>query len=160
MRVGGRSMYPFLNTDYATSLSEDRVWVDLRPPSRKTARRESGLKRGEVVVFWSPSNPEHMAVKRIIALEGDIVETRRPYPFREETVPWGHVWVEGEHPEGERASVDSNNYGPIPVALVIGKVKAVYWPWKKAGWVRWQDWKGSSRVREGKTMEPIEMYTF
>ena len=42
----------------------------------------------------------------------------------------------------------------------MGKVKAVYWPWEKAGWVRWQDYKGSSRVREGKVEEPFEIYTF
>lgn len=60
----------------------------------------------------SPRNPENVVVKRIIALEGDIVATREPYPFSTETVPLGHVWVEGEHPEG-RMSLDSNFYGPV-----------------------------------------------
>ena len=53
-----------------------------------------------------------MIVKRIVALEGDVVATRAPYPFTSETVPLGHVWVEGEHPEG-RMSLDSNTYGPV-----------------------------------------------
>ena len=53
-----------------------------------------------------------MIVKRIIALEGDEVVTRAPYPFARETVPFGHVWVEGEHPE-DRMSLDSNTYGPV-----------------------------------------------
>lgn len=60
----------------------------------------------------SPRKPENMVVKRIIALEGDTVATRDPYPFPTETVPLGHVWVEGEHPEG-RMSLDSNTYGPV-----------------------------------------------
>ena len=53
-----------------------------------------------------------MIVKRIIAMEGDEVRTRKPYPFPTEIVPQGHVWVEGEHPE-ERMSLDSNTYGPV-----------------------------------------------
>ncbi len=52
-------------------------------------------------------------IKRVIALEGDTVMTKSPYPFPRETVPAGHVWVEGEHPEGTRHSNDSNLYGPV-----------------------------------------------
>lgn len=106
-------MYPFLNTDYASSPTEDRVWVSLWEPHR-------ALKRGEIVVFWSPNNPERMAVKRIVALGGDKVQTRVPYPFAEETVPEGHVWVEGEHPEGSRGSLDSNTYGPVSSLIFFG----------------------------------------
>ena len=51
-------------------------------------------------------------MKRIVALEGDVVATRAPHPFPSETVPLGHVWVEGEHPE-RRMSLDSNDYGPV-----------------------------------------------
>ena len=36
-----------------------------------------------------------MLVKRILALEGDIVKTLPPYPDQEIVVPQGHVWVEG-----------------------------------------------------------------
>lgn len=57
-----------------------------------------------------------MAIKRVVALAGDTVETKKPYPFPEETVPVGHVWVEGEHPESDRWSSDSNYYGPVGVA--------------------------------------------
>ena len=32
----------------------------------------------------------------------------------------------------------------------MGKVKGVVWPLKKAGWIRWQDYKGNPRVLEGK----------
>jgi inner membrane protease subunit 2 len=36
-----------------------------------------------------------MLVKRILAMEGDIVKTLPPYPDREVHIPQGHVWVEG-----------------------------------------------------------------
>lgn len=61
----------------------------------------------------SPTNPEVVAVKRVLALENDIVRTKAPYPFPTETVPQGHIWVEGEHPESDRWSNDSNHYGPV-----------------------------------------------
>ena len=57
-----------------------------------------------------------MAIKRVVALAGDTVETKKPYPFSEEIVPGGHVWVEGEHPESDRWSSDSNHYGPVSIA--------------------------------------------
>ncbi|MCJ1481917.1 hypothetical protein MMC06_002078 [Schaereria dolodes] len=88
-----------------------------------------------------------MIVKRIIALEGDEVVTRAPYPFARETVPFGHVWVEGEHPE-DRMSLDSNTYGPVSKSLIAGKVTGVVWPFPKAGRIRWQDYRGSPRVSE------------
>ena len=64
-----------------------------------------------------------MAIKRVIALEGDTVETKKPYPFPRETVPLGHVWVEGEHPENNRWSADSNFYGPVGVVILVCSVR-------------------------------------
>ena len=67
-------------------------------------------------------------IKRIIATEGDTVETRSPYPERNVVVPQNHLWIEGD--EGFH-SKDSNVYGPVTKLLVIGKVKYVVWPWPK-----------------------------
>lgn len=88
-----------------------------------------------------------MIVKRIVAVEGDHVQTRQPYPFPTAQVPVGHVWVEGDHPE-DKKTLDSNTYGPVAKSLIVGKVKAVVWPWSKTGFIRWQDYRGSSRVME------------
>ena len=143
MPVTGPSMSPFLNSEFDSSLQRDYLLVSMRPASTTLP----ALKRGSVVAFWSPRNPERMAVKRIIALPGDEVsETRHPYPFRKELVPQGCVWVEGDSPD-PRKSLDSNTYGPVPVSLITGVVKASIWP--RPCWVDWRDWKGSERVKMG-----------
>lgn len=85
----------------------------------------------------SPSHPEKTAVKRIIALEGDEVESRLPDRPGKVQVPQGHIWVEGD---GEASkSVDSNNYGPISKALVTGRITAIVWPLHKVGLVDWPE---------------------
>lgn len=45
----------------------------------------------------SPNNAGPLLVKRIVALEGDVIQTMPPYPDKEVTIPTGHVWVEGAH---------------------------------------------------------------
>lgn len=110
MTVTGASMYPLLNTDHNRTTRRDVVFVDLRNPGEN-------LKRGMIVAFWSPNSPEKLAIKRIIALSGDTITTKPPYPFSNETIPPGHIWVEGEHPESDRWSRDSNYYGPVSFHL-------------------------------------------
>ncbi|KAI9874719.1 MAG: hypothetical protein M1830_009373 [Pleopsidium flavum] len=122
MWVTGPSMYPFLNTDYNVSTRKQPVLVNMRNPA-------GGLKRGMIVSFWSPQHPELMAVKRIVALEGDTVVTRAPYTIPQTQVPFGHVWVEGDHPEYERNTLDSNTYGPVGSNLYV-KFR-MYGPWPK-----------------------------
>jgi inner membrane protease subunit 2 len=63
-----------------------------------------------VLMARSPKNPKEWVIKRIIAVEGDIVETRPKYPERNVVVPHNHFWVEGD--EGFH-SQDSNSYGPV-----------------------------------------------
>ena len=109
-----------------------------------------------LVGYSSPTNPNTMLVKRIVALEGDVVITKPPYPIARENVPTGHVWVEGE--EGAK-SLDSNYYGPISRSLIVGKIVWVVWPWRRRCWTSWQDWKGSPRVLVGEgTVEVVEFY--
>ncbi|MCJ1309266.1 hypothetical protein MMC25_002924 [Agyrium rufum] len=150
MWVSGRSMHPFLNTDIDSSSRRDVVLVNMWDPY-------SNVRRGSIVAFWAPHDPEKMVVKRVVALEGDEVRTRREggtgyggvVGMREGgqrvLVPQGCVWVEGE----DRGSRDSNDYGPIATALIVGHVMALVWPWSRAAWVRPEDYRGSLRIREG-----------
>uniref|UniRef100_A0A8C6GNB3 Mitochondrial inner membrane protease subunit 2 n=1 Tax=Mus spicilegus TaxID=10103 RepID=A0A8C6GNB3_MUSSI len=72
----------------------------------------------------SPKNPEQKIIKRVIALEGDIVRTIG-HKNRLVKVPRGHMWVEGDH---HGHSFDSNSFGPVSqVNLVSGKVAFQRW---------------------------------
>jgi mitochondrial inner membrane protease subunit 2 len=94
----------------------------------------------------SPNNPERLAIKRVIALEGDIVYTRAPCPLPTVQVPVNHVWVEGDN---RNKSLDSNNYGPLPISLIQGKLTHVLWPWKSSGPIHWRQFRGKTRVVRG-----------
>ncbi|XP_009948703.1 PREDICTED: mitochondrial inner membrane protease subunit 2-like, partial [Leptosomus discolor] len=63
-------------------------------------------KRGSMLK--SPRNPEQKIIKRVIALEGDIIKTIG-YKKKYVKVPHGHIWVEGDH---HGHSFDSNAFGP------------------------------------------------
>lgn len=97
----------------------------------------------------SPNNPERLAVKRVIALEGDEVRTLHHYPVDREIVPVGHVWVEGDNVDDHK-TMDSNTYGSISKNLIVGQVRAFVYPWHKAGLIGWEDYKLSPRVTPNK----------
>jgi mitochondrial inner membrane protease subunit 2 len=134
VRVTGPSMSPYLNTDFedgATDVhditkSTDRILLNLYSP------REN-LRRGMVVAFRTPHDPEKWAIKRIVALQGDRVFPLPHYPGLESLngkgliVPFGHIWLEGDVSDEYKkdASVDSNIYGPVTTGLVIGKATHV-----------------------------------
>ncbi|KAJ3067709.1 hypothetical protein HDU99_003407, partial [Rhizoclosmatium hyalinum] len=99
----------------------------------------------DVVTFTAPHDPDMTLIKRIIALEGDIVHTRPPpalkYEYKDKNikfdppprvvkVPKGHVWVESD--ESYRG-IDSNLFGPIPVGLLQARCKYIVWPPERMG---------------------------
>lgn len=47
-------------------------------------------------------------------------------------VPEGHCWVLGDNLPYSR---DSRFYGPLPLALIKGKVLAKVFPWSDIGWI-------------------------
>jgi len=47
----------------------------------------------------------------------------------------------------------------VSKGLIVGKVRGVVWPWRRRGWIRWQDWKGSERVVQGGEVERVVVYT-
>ncbi|KAH6671860.1 peptidase S24/S26A/S26B/S26C [Halenospora varia] len=141
-RISGPSMYPYLNTSYNENQKEDRCWVNKFRPTQN-------LQRGMLVSFRSPYHPEVLAIKRVIAVEGDRVITHAPYPLPIADVPAGHVWVEGDNRDANK-TLDSNHYGPIPLNLIQGRVTHVLWPWTSFGAVRWWEFKGRTRVLKGR----------
>jgi len=58
-----------------------------------------------------------------------MVRSRVP-PRSVAVVPRAHAWMEGDEPF---RSVDSNSYGPVPLALVTARATYVVWPPHRAG---------------------------
>jgi signal peptidase I len=86
------------------------------------------LQPGDVVIAKSPTDPKQKICKRIIAKAGDKVWTKTTDGWSDHrlvTVPVGHVWVQGDN---LRNSADSRQYGPIPEALIMGRVFLRIWP--------------------------------
>ena len=98
--------------------------------------------RNHLTSLRSPVHPEVVAVKRVVALEGDVVRTKKPYPISTIQVPPNHVWIEGDGPAG--SSLDSNTYGPVSKRLLTGRVTHVVYPFRKMGQVRW--WEHERRL--------------
>lgn len=81
-------------------------------------------KRGDIVVCQSPDHLNKTVCKRLVGLPGDMVSYRYAngiqgrYQVLKE-VPPGHVWLLGDNTYN---SSDSRYYGPVPMALLEGKV--------------------------------------
>ena len=111
-------------------------------------------RRGEIIVFHPPGQPDAEFIKRVIAVAGDQVELRRgqvilngvvltePYIVNKSfptetraavTVPIGSFYVLGDNrPQSE----DSRAFGPVPQDNIIGKAWVTYWPRSKWGFIR------------------------
>lgn len=71
----------------------------------------------------SPKNRKQMIIKRVTALEGDIVESSKEHRYYK--IPNGHCWIEGDH---HGHSLDSKSFGPISLGLVVAKATCIVWP--------------------------------
>lgn len=93
------------------------------------------IKSGDVIVAVKPTDPRVMVLKRIRGMGGETIwvhPKNEAHPVQI-TVPDGHVWLEGDN---AAQSTDSREYGPVPMALVRGRVVLRFWPLAQAGFVR------------------------
>jgi len=128
--VNGASMKPTLNPEwglYGSGRATSRDWLLIK----RVRNHRSELKEDAIVVFVSPEEPKTTAIKRVKALPGHVYQPTRmdmngtPFKPPARSIPRGHIWVEGDN---QASSVDSNNYGPIPMGLVQGKAVCVLYP--------------------------------
>lgn len=83
------------------------------------------IKKGDIIVSKSPSNPKQYICKRIFAMPGDKVRSG----FVINVVPQGHVWLEGDNKSN---STDSRDYGPVPIGLLRSKAVCRIFPFDSA----------------------------
>ncbi|MCJ1258456.1 hypothetical protein MMC24_006289 [Lignoscripta atroalba] len=123
----GPSMLPTL------SAHGDWVYVS------KLFRRGKGIAVGDVVTVRHPMFPWMGASKRVLGMPGDFVIRGTPGggsggegEQMMVQVPEGHCWLAGDNAAFSR---DSRDYGPLPLALVKGKVIARVWPLWEFKWI-------------------------
>ncbi len=107
------------------------------------------VRRGDIVVFKYPLEPEVDYIKRIVALPGDTVEARHGNlfvngeearePFVNEayrhgefmapfTVPPDNYFAMGDHRD---RSADSRVWGPLPRDLIKGRALLIWWSYEE-----------------------------
>lgn len=128
------------------------------------------LERGDIVVFWYPSDPDKSYVKRVIGLPGETVEVRsgkvyingrelnEPYidtilnqNLREnviKTVDQHYYFVMGDNRDN---SSDSRVWGLVPEKYIYGKAFFRYWKPSSAGFLE----HGEYDIPEPKTLEEL-----
>ncbi|XP_077569721.1 mitochondrial inner membrane protease subunit 1 isoform X2 [Stigmatopora nigra] len=98
--------------------------------SERMTRHRCKIQKGDIVIAKSLFDPNMNICKRVIGLEGDkICTSGSSNIFKTHTyVPKGHVWLEGDNITN---STDSRSYGPVPYALIRGRVclKAYCFSW-------------------------------
>lgn len=130
----------------------------------KITYRFSDPKRGDVIIFKSPTNPDVDFIKRIVALPGETVkisdgnivitnqENKNGFTLTEPYEINGTTSGGKEAPQNTEIkldkeeyfvlgdnrleSFDSRSWGNLPKANIIGKAWLRYWPLNKFGFVK------------------------
>ena len=100
VEVSGSSMRPTL---------EPGDWALATVPGR--------VRPGDVVVIEHPERTGFEMVKRVVRTSNERAA--------DGIQVIGYVWVEGDDPA---SSTDSRAFGAVPLALVRGRVRLVWWP--------------------------------
>lgn len=154
-RVEGSSMEPALHNRQLIIVNKAiYTRINLEPISRFIPFFDPGddpvrylfrhPRRGDVVVFRFPGNPDRTYIKRIIGEPGDTVEvkggtvyidgapldepyivTKANYTYGPEEVPAKHYFVLGDNRNNSR---DSRSWGFLPEDNIIGQAWLSYWP--------------------------------
>ncbi|KAH6611607.1 hypothetical protein Trco_001627 [Trichoderma cornu-damae] len=101
-----------------------------------TYRLGRGVKVGDLVLYKIPIFAGQNGVKRVVGMPGDYVSLGTPGEPGEEQmiqVPEGHCWIVGDNLPASR---DSRQFGPLPLALVQGKIIGKILPWKDRQWAK------------------------
>ena len=91
-------------------------------------------RRGTIVAFHEPDGGA-LSVKRVAAGPGDRVPFEGGYLELADDEAWllADATVERAAESGFGPPVDSRRYGPVPVALLVGRVWFRYAPWRRIG---------------------------
>ncbi|VIO92638.1 calpain family protein 1, isoform d, putative [Brugia malayi] len=103
---------------------------------------------GQIYTFIPPNDPETRHIKRITAMDGDIIRPKRGPSFLE--IPTGCYWMESDNPNNY---CDSRLYGPVSGGLLTARATHIIWPPK-----RWCTIK--TEVFEHSTVPVSKRYSF
>lgn len=121
--------------------------------------------RGDIIVFKYPEDPKRDFIKRVVAIEGDVIEARNKIiyvngtpikePYTQHTdnslkplgieprdnfgpfiVPKNKFFVMGDNRD---QSYDSRYWGYVDIKEIKGKALIIYWSWdSNDNWVRFK----------------------
>lgn len=138
VKVEGTSMMPWLQ-------DQERIFVN------KFVYNFDEVGRGDVIVFRFPLDPQKSYIKRVVGVEGDVVEIVGgqlivngqsvpewyvPAEYQDRSshaavvVPEDSLYVLGDH---RNTSNDSRVWGTVPLEFVTGKAVFAYWPLDRFG---------------------------
>ncbi|KAK8803649.1 hypothetical protein WA158_001343 [Blastocystis sp. Blastoise] len=118
--INGRSMQPTLNP----SKDDDSYSKDIILTNKINVRRAK-FTRGSIVVLKSPLDPKRLLIKRLVAIDGDLIRTEENSLIE---IPQGNCWVEGDNGSN---SIDSHRFGAIPLALIVAEATYIIWPFTR-----------------------------
>ena len=138
VKVEGTSMMPWLE-------DQERIFVN------KFVYNFDEVGKSDVIVFRFPLDPSKSYIKRVVGVEGDVVEIIAgqlfvngarvdewyvPSEYQVSSshaaveVPIDHLYVLGDHRD---TSNDSRVWGTVPLSSVTGKAVFAYWPLDRFG---------------------------